>query len=132
MILVDSSVWVDYFRGASSSSAATLDSLLGVQPVVVGDLTLTEVLQGFTADRDYRIARRLFDSSVVETMVLGGRDVAIRAAQHHRYLRGRGVTVRKTIDGIIATRCIVDGITLLHNDRDFEPYETFLGLRALH
>jgi hypothetical protein len=103
-----------------------------VQPVIVGDLILAEVLQGFTADRDYRIARRLFDSSVVETIALGGREVGIRAAQHHRYLRGRGVTVRKTIDGIIATRCIVDGITLLHSDRDFEPYETYLGLRALH
>jgi predicted nucleic acid-binding protein len=132
MILVDSSVWVDYFRGTATSTAAMLDSLLGVQPVIVGDLILTEVLQGFTADRDYRIARRLFDSNVVETIALGGREVAIRAAQHHRHLRARGVTVRKTIDAIIATRCIVDGITLLHNDRDFEPYETYLGLRALH
>ena len=128
MILVDSSVWVDYFRGTECVQTERLHALLGAEPVAIGDLILTEVLQGMTSDRDFREARRLLTS--LENVVLGGQAVAIQAAQNFRNLREKGVTVRKTIDCIIATRCIVDGMTLLHSDRDFEPFVLHLGLRS--
>ena len=131
MIVVDSSVWIDYFRGKRTVQAECLDWLLGSQPIAVGDLMLTEVLQGFRDDREFDQAVGLFSS--LEVIELGGRDVAIRAAAHFRWLRARGVSVRKTIDTIIATRCIVDGHALLFSDRDFEPFVRHLGLRdALH
>lgn len=129
MILVDSSVWVDYFKGALTPQTDKLDSLLGVEPLAVGDLILTEVLQGFDNDRDFEAARRLLTSlTVVE---IGGLDVAIAAAENFRVLRKLGVTVRKTIDTVIATRCIRDGFDLLHSDRDFEPFTKYLGLRVV-
>ena len=128
MILVDSSVWVDYFRGAETAQTDRLHALLGVEPVAIGDLILTEVLQGMTSDRDFREAKRLL--TALDVVVLGGQATAIQAAQNFRKLREKGVTVRKTIDCIIATRCIVDGMTLLHSDRDFEPFVLHLGLRS--
>ncbi len=129
MILVDSSVWVDYFKGALTPQTDKLDSLLGVEPLALGDLILTEVLQGFDNDRDFEAARRLLTSlTVVE---IGGLDVAIAAAENFRVLRKLGVTVRKTIDTVIATRCIRDGFDLLHSDRDFEPFTKYLGLRVV-
>ena len=129
MILVDSSVWIDYFRGRSTPQTDTLDSLLGSEPLAIGDLILTEVLQGFDSESDFNHARTLLASLVV--VDLCGRDVAIQAAKNHRKLRSLGVTVRKTIDTVIATHCIENGFSLLHNDRDFEPFVTHLGLRPV-
>jgi predicted nucleic acid-binding protein len=129
MILVDSSVWIDHFRGVDTPQSRMLDRLLGVEPLAIGDLILTKVLQGFATDRDFNTARRLLGS--LELVTLGGPDVAIKAAQHHRRLRSLGVTVRKTIDTVIATRCIVSGHTLLHNDCDFDAFEQHLGLRCV-
>ena len=129
MILVDSSVWIDYFRGAASAQADRLDELLGTEPLAVGDLILAEVLQGFRTDREFNEARRLM--SVLELVNIGGLDVAIEAARNHRKLRELGVTVRKTIDTLIATRCIVDGLQLLHSDRDFDALEQHLGLQCV-
>ena len=128
MILVDSSVWIDYFRGAATPQTDKLDALLGTEPVATGDLILTEVLQGFVSDRDFNQARKLFDS--LDIIDLGGRDIAIQAARNFRVLRGLGVTVRKTIDTIIATRCIESRLTLLYSDRDFDPFVTHLGLNS--
>ena len=129
MILVDSSVWIDYFKGAITAQTEKLDKLLGHEPLVIGDLILTEVLRGFTDDRDFNEARKLLTSlTVVE---LGGEEIAIQAARNFRALRHLGVTVRKTIDTVIATRCIESGYDLLHNDRDFEPFATHLGLRVV-
>ena len=128
MILVDSSVWIDYFRGATTPQAEKLDALLGTEPVATGDLILTEVLQGFVSDRDFNQARKLLDS--LEIIDLGGRSIAIQAARNFRVLRGLGVTVRKTIDTIIATRCIESRLTLLYSDRDFDPFVTHLGLSS--
>ncbi len=126
MILVDSSVWIDYFRGTSTPESDYLDQVLGHEPIGVGDLILTEVLQGFAAESDFRQAQRLLDSfALVE---IGGRDVAIAAARNFRSLRSVGVTVRKTIDTLIASRCILDGHALLFSDRDFEPFMKNLGL----
>ena len=128
MILVDSSVWIDYFNGTGTSEAEKLDLLLGVEPLAIGDLILTEVLQGFDKDRDFNNARNLLSSMTI--VELGGRDIAVQAARNFRALRKLGVTVRKTIDTVIATRCIESGYDLLHSDRDFDPFIQHLGLRA--
>ena len=129
MILVDSSVWVDYFRGNATPQTDKLDSLLGTDPLAIGDLILTDVLQGFGSERDFNQAKKMLTSLVV--VDLCGQDIAIQAAKNYRALRALGVTVRKTIDAVIATRCIESGYTLLHSDRDFEPFATHLGLRTV-
>jgi predicted nucleic acid-binding protein len=125
---VDSSVWIDYFRGTRSPQTDHLDALLGREPVVIGDLVLAEVLQGFTSERDFNQALRLFGS--LDVIEVAGRDAAILAARNFRRLRELGVTVRKTIDTLIATRCIEDGLPLLYSDRDFDPFVQHLGLAA--
>ena len=129
MILVDSSVWVDYLRGNETKQVARLDSLLGVEPLAVGDLILAEVLQGTITERDFKEVMRLMGS--LDVVQLGGYAVAVQAARNFRALREKGITVRKTIDCIIATRCIMDGMTLLHSDRDFDPFVAHLGLRSV-
>lgn len=125
---VDSSVWIDYFRGAVSPQTDLLDGLLGREPVVVGDLVLAEVLQGFTSERDFNQALRLFGS--LDVIEVAGRDAAILAARNFRRLRELGVTVRKSIDTLIATRCMEAGLPLLYSDRDFDPFVQHLGLVA--
>jgi hypothetical protein len=126
VILVDSSVWIDYFRGTITAQTGILDGLLGQQPLAIGDLILTEVLQGFDNERDFNDVRKMLTSlTVVE---LGGEEIAIQAARNFRALRRLGVTVRKTIDTVIATRCIESGYDLLHDDRDFDPFVRHLGL----
>ena len=129
MILVDSSVWIDYFKGTITVQTEMLDNLLGQQPLAIGDLILTEVLQGFDSERDFNDARKMLTSLMV--VELGGQEIAIQAARNFRALRRLGVTVRKTIDTVIATRCIESGYTLLHNDRDFDPFAKHLGLRVV-
>jgi predicted nucleic acid-binding protein len=128
VILVDSSVWIDYFRGTATPQAEKLESLLGTEPIATGDLILTEVLQGFVSDRDFNQARKLLTSLVV--VDLAGQDIAIQAAKNFRALRALGVSVRKTIDTVIATRCIESGLPLLYSDRDFDPFVEHLGLRS--
>jgi predicted nucleic acid-binding protein len=126
---VDSSVWIDYFGGVLTAQTESLDDLIGEEDIVVGDLILMEVLQGFRHERDYVRARaHLTSLPIVE---LGGVEIAIQAAKNFRFLREKGVTVRATIDSLIATRCIVDGYRLLHNDRDFDPFVKHLGLRVI-
>ena len=129
MILVDSSVWIDYLRGTSSPQAEKLDALLGTVPLAIGDLILTEVLQGCATDREFNAVKRTL--STLHTANLGGLELAIEAAKNFRKLRALGFTVRKTIDTVIATRCIMDGLELLHSDRDFDPFEKHLGLRCV-
>lgn len=128
MILVDSSVWIDYFRGTATPQAEKLDSLLGTEPIAAGDLILTEVLQGFVSDRDFNQAKKLLTSLVVVDLV--GQDIAIQAAKNFRVLRAQGITVRKTIDTVIATRCIESRLSLLYSDKDFDPFVEHLGLRS--
>ncbi len=129
MIFVDSSVWIDYFKGRITRETDLLDRLLGTEPLAVGDLILAEVLQGFASERDFNEARRVMTS--LDVVEVGGRAVAIQAARNYRTLRERGVTIRKTIDTLIATRCIESGYDLLHCDRDFEPFVTHLGLTTV-
>lgn len=126
MILADSSVWIDYFRGTITPQTDRLDGLLDIEGVIVGDLILVEVLQGFVGDLTYMKARNLMQA--VPVLDLGGHEIAVQAAQNYRALRKRGITVRKTIDTLIATRCIVDNIPLLYSDRDFDPFVEHLGL----
>lgn len=128
MILVDSSVWIDYFRGTQTPQTEKLDSLLGSEPVAMGDLMLTEVLQGFGSERDFNQAKKLLTSLVV--VDLRGQEIAIQAAKNFRALRALGITVRKTIDTVIATRCIESAFTLLYSDSDFDPFVEHLGLRS--
>ena len=127
MIFVDSSVWVDYFNGTRSAETNYLDGLLGIEPIAIGDMVLIEVLQGFKHDRDYGIARELLTSLKVFT--LGGQDIAIKSADNFRLLRKSGVTVRKTIDVLIATFCIERKFPLLHSDKDFEPFHEYMELQ---
>ena len=129
MILVDSSVWIDYFKGRTTVQTERLDGLLDRQALAIGDLIVTEVLQGCKFDREFNEVRRLLGR--LELVVLGGDDVAVEAARNYRKLRTIGVTVRGTIDLVLATRCIVSGHQLLHSDRDFDGFERHLGLRCL-
>jgi len=129
MIVVDSSVWIDYFNGTANPQTEKLDALLGEEPLAVGDIILTEVLQGFGADRDFNTAKAMLLHLTVFDM-LGQRN-AVASAENFRVLRKKGVTVRKTVDCIIATFCIENNHGLLFSDRDFLPFVEHLGLRPV-
>lgn len=132
MILVDSSVWIDFLSLKDTPQTATLwRAKRAREPIGIADVVLTEVLQGTRSDADFATARRLFATYLPVTTL--DFPAATRAAQHYRILRAKGITIRKTIDTLIATRCILDDIPLLFTDRDFYPFVEHLGLRsALH
>ncbi len=127
MIVVDTSAWIDYFNGKIAPHTDRLDKDLGIERVIIGDLIIAELLQGFRNNNDYKIARTLIER--LEYRDFAGKEVSIKAADNYRYLRKRGVTVRKTIDVIIATFCIENGFSLIHNDKDFEAFEKYLDLK---
>ena len=129
MILVDSSVWIDFFRGVQTAEAEKLDGLLGTTRIVVGDLIVAEVLQGVRNERDFQRVRKTLDT--FEQVDVVGKDIAVQAARNFRKLRDLGFTVRKTIDMLIATRCIESNYTLLHSDRDFDAFAAYLGLQVV-
>jgi len=129
VIVVDSSVWIDYFTGTKNKQTDKLDEILGQEPVAIGDLILTEVLQGFRQDKDYNTARALFDELIVFDML--GKNRAIKSAENFRELKKKGVTIRKTVDVIIATFCIEQKLPLLFSDKDFKPFVKYLGLVAV-
>lgn len=129
MILVDSSVWIDFFRNRSTLQVEWLDRHLGTEGLLIGDLILAEVLQGFKDDKGFSEARRLL--AQLEPIRIGGIDLAVEAARNYRRLRQSGVTVRGTVDMLIATRCLTDGHRLLHSDRDFDAIGQCLGLRSV-
>ncbi|WP_370050565.1 PIN domain nuclease [Mariprofundus sp. EBB-1] len=129
MMLVDSSVWIDYFNGRQTPETDALDRALGVDEVIIGDLMLTEVLQGFRKDADFHKAHELLNELPVVTML--GPEAAIRAAENYRSLRKHGVTVRKTIDVMIASYCIEHDLPLLYSDRDFDPMVEILHLQSV-
>ena len=126
MILVDSSVWIEYFNGTRNKHTDFLDTVLGTEPVAIGDLMLTEVLQGFRSDSGFRKARTLLTNLPVFS--IAGKARAIRAAENYRFLRKKGITVRKTVDMLIATFCVEEEHPLLFTDRDFLPFVKHLGL----
>lgn len=126
MTLADSSVWIDYFNGRINRQTDLLDGLLETEPVLTGDLILAEVLQGFREENDFLAARALLLNLPYMDML--GRSTALHAAENYRVLRKKGITIRKTIDVLIATFCIANSITLLHNDADFDVMAGHLGL----
>jgi len=128
MILVDSSVWIDYFRGIQSLQTDRLHALLGNEPIATGDFVLTEVLQGFGSAQDFNHGKKVLTSLPIIELV--GGDIAIQAANNFRTLRLLGITVRKTIDTLIATSCIEKGLALLYSDKDFDPFVEHLGLQS--
>lgn len=129
MVLIDTSVWVDYFNGVANPQTDHLDFLLGQQPVALGDLVMCEVLQGFRHEKDFKKARYFFEK--LPFYQLGGYSICLKASEHFRFLRKNGVTIRKTIDIIIATACVEYDLKLLHNDRDFDAMEKIKGFQAI-
>jgi len=130
MVLVDTTVWIDYLRGAANGHTSWLDRELDRQRLGLTDLILCEVLQGIRSDTVFaQVWRDLHEFQVFGT---GGSDLAVAAAQNYRLLRRRGATVRKTIDCLIATFCLEAGHELLHRDHDFDAFEKYLGLRVVH
>jgi len=127
MVLADSSVWIDYLRGAQTDQANRLDQLLDAADMVMGDLVLIEILQGIRSDRQFD--RTLEKLRLLPLIAIATPDIAVEAAGNYRRLRALGITVRKTVDTLIATRCIMDGLPLLYSDRDFDPFVEHLGLR---
>lgn len=130
MLVVDTSVWIDYFNGVENQQTNFLNSVLDKTPILIGDLILAEVLQGFRQDPDFEKVRRAFGKYLQMEMV--GPTLAVQSARNYRFLRQKGITVRKTIDSLIATYCIENDHELLHNDNDYDGYEKYLGLRVLH
>ena len=126
MIVVDSAIWIDYFKGVDTAATDKLNSILGVESLAVGDVILMEVLQGFRHEADYKKAKQLMMSMEVFEML--GEDAAIHCADNYRLLRKKGYTIRKSIDVVIATFCIRNGYPLLFQDRDFPPFVEHLGL----
>jgi len=130
MLVVDSTVWVDYFNGFENAQTDYLHQIVNQIPILIGDLILAEVLQGFRSDTDFEKARRIFAKYMQVEMV--NPELALQSARNYRLLRRKGITVRKTIDSLIATYCIESEHDLLHNDSDFDGYETYLGLSVIH
>ncbi len=129
MILVDTSVWIDYFNGVSTWQTEILDDLLTEETVLMGDIILAEILQGFDKDSDFRLAKEALDP--LECMTFGGKELAIKTAANFRFLRSKGVTIRKTVDMIIGSWCIETDIQLLHNDKDFDQIALHLPLSII-
>ncbi len=130
MVIVDSTVWIDYITGASTIETIWLDREIDQRRIGVPDLVLCEVLQGVRGDASYRRIREQFKR--YEILQCGGEVIAVAAAQNYRSLRKKGITVRKTIECLLATFCIIEGHSLLHHDRDFDPFEELLSLHVIH
>ena len=130
MLVVDSTIWIDYFNGVETSQVEFLNRALERTPVLVGDLILAEVLQGLRHEEDFETARRLLTRFIQVQMVNPA--LAVQSAHNYRLLRKKSITVRKTIDSLIATYCIENDHELLHNDNDFDGYEKLLGLMVVH
>ena len=130
MVIVDTTVWVDYLKGANTPQAEWLELEMGRQRLGLTDLILCEVLQGVRGERRFAdVCRELLKYEIFTT---GGTELAIAAARNYRALRAKGYTVHRTIDCLIATFCLSNGYSLLHNDRDYDPFEQALGLRVIH
>ena len=129
MILVDTSVWIDHLNNKQTGEVGTLRGLVGSAPLLVGDLILCEVLQGLRSEREAALVERALGRFDLVSLVTPG--LAVKAAANYRFLRSKGITIRKTIDLLIATFCIENRHALLHSDRDFDPIEAHLGLQVV-
>ena len=130
MVIVDTTVWVDYLHGTQNPETKWLDQELGREEIGLTDLILCEVLQGIRADQEFLRVRTLL--SEFEMFEAAGNELCVAAAENYRKLRQQGRTVRKTIDCLIATFCIRFGHSLLHRDSDFRHFEELLGLSVIH
>ena len=130
MIIVDTTVWVDYLRGIRNPETGWLDRELGREEIGLTDLILCELLQGVQSEKDFGHARMVLSEFALFST--GGEELAIAAARNYRKIREEGITVRKTIDCLIATFCMAKGYALLHRDRDFDAFEEILGLAVIH
>ncbi len=128
MIMVDSSVWIDFFNGIENTETNKLDEMLGLEEIATGDLILTKVLQGFRSEKDFKTAKNILTSLTVFEML--GEKLAIKSANNFRKLRKSGITIRKTPDVIIATFCIENKLPLLFSDKNFIPFVDNLKLRS--
>jgi predicted nucleic acid-binding protein len=129
VILVDSSVWIDYFNGVETRQTDFLYNGVGDRVFAIGDLIYGEVMQGFKADSDFQIGKDFFED--IPFLLLTNKEFALKSAQNYRFLRKKGITIRKTINSYIATYCIEKDMTLLHSDKDFEPFVAHLGLKSI-
>lgn len=127
MILVDTSVWIDYFNGVENKQTENLDRILSEQSVLLGDIILAEILQGFNSDKEFQLANQALDP--LDCVHLGGKSLAIKAGSNFRFLRSKGLTIRKTVDMLIGSWCIEHEVELLHNDKDFDQIATQLPLK---
>ena len=128
MIVADTSAWIDYFNGVLAPHTDRLDSDLETHIIIIGDLIIAELLQGFKTDKEYNTAKKIIEKFEYRDFV--GKEIAMKTADNYIYLRKNGITVRKTIDVIIATFCIENEYQLIHNDKDFDPLEEHLGLKV--
>lgn len=129
MIIVDSSVWIDYLHDTTNPQTDWLEKSMGNEQIGLMSLILCEVLQGVRHERRFREAKlQLLGFPVFETV---GTNLAMEAAGNYRFLQRGGITIRKSVDCLIASFCIAEGYTLLHRDRDFDPFEVHLGLKVL-
>ncbi len=130
MVIVDTTIWIDYFKGLATRETEWLDRELDRQRLGITDLILCEALQGIRDEpRFSQVSAELLK---LEVFAAGGTDLALATARNYRLLRARGRTVRATIDGLIATFCLLNGHALLHNDRDYDAFEQILGLTVVH
>lgn len=129
MILVDSSVWITYLNGKATKETEFLGSILGKTPIILPDLVYAEILQGYREDFVFRETKKFLDE--FPFAILGSKELALSSAQNYRFLRKKGITIRKTIDCYIASYCILKNIQLLHSDRDFDPFVEHLGLSSI-
>ena len=130
MVLVDTTVWIDYLAGTANRQTVWLDEAIGVKSLCLTDLIFCEVLQGVRNDAHFPYFKR--DLEQFPILNTGSKHFAQIAAENYRFLRKRGITVRTTIDCLIATFCLAEGHELLHRDRDFDAFEAHLGLRVIH
>ena len=130
MLVVDSTVWIDYFNGQVNPHTDYLDAAFGVQSILVGDIILGEVLQGFRSEADFEKARQALGKFPQVGMLNPA--LAVQSARNYRTLRKAGITIRKTVDCFIATFCIENNHLLLHRDGDFDPFEQHLALEVVH
>jgi predicted nucleic acid-binding protein len=130
VVIVDTSVWFDYFAGVSNAETGWLDVEMGKQRLGLTDLILCEILQGTRSDREFRVLKGAMLQ--YEVFATGGREMTIASSENYRLLRKQGSAPRNTIDCWIATFCLREGHALLHRDRDFEPFEKYLALRVIH
>lgn len=129
MIMVDSSVWIDFFNGVDKPHVEKLYQLLGKEIIATGDLIVVEVLQGFNVDSHFNLAKEVLEK--LTYFSLCDKPLALAAANNYRILRKHGITVRKTIDVVIGTFCSENQIALLHHDKDFVPMENLLKLESV-